>query len=165
MSRAGIVRTILIAAAFAALEVLCRLGVIPRVTMIPPSEMVASLATILASGKFNNDIFFTLYNVIAAAILATVLGFFIGAGLHALPRLRRPLVPLLSAYYAVPTFVFYPLLIVAFGVGRTALIVMGAMFGVVAMIVNTTLGLDHVPPTVAKTGWILKLDALRQLIL
>ena len=75
------------------------------------------------------------------------------ADLHSDPdRLRRPLVPLLSAYYAVPTFVFYPLLIVAFGVGRTALIVMGALFGIVAMIVNTTLGLDHVPPAVDRTG-------------
>ena len=120
--------------------------------MIPPSEMAASLWTILASGRFNNDIFFTLYNIVAAAILAAVLGFFIGAGLHALPRLRRPLRPLLSAYYAIPTFVFYPLLIVAFGVGRTALIVMGAMFGIVAMIVNTTLGLDHVPPAVERTA-------------
>ncbi len=133
--------------------------------MIPPSEMIASLWGILQSGRHNADIFFTLYNVAAAALLAVVAGFFIGAGLHALPRLRRPLEPLLSAWYAIPTFVFYPLLIVAFGVGRTALIVMGAMFGVVAMIVNTTLGLDHVPPAVAKTGAILRLGGLRQLML
>ena len=82
---------------FAALELLCRLGIINRVTMIPPSEMIASLWGILQSGRFNADIFFTLYNVVAAALLAIVAGFFIGAGLHALPRLRRPLVPLLSA--------------------------------------------------------------------
>jgi NitT/TauT family transport system permease protein len=165
MTKVSVARTAFIVLVFGALELLCRLGVIPSVTMIPPSEMIASLWTILASGKFNNDILFTLYNVVAAAVLATVLGFFIGAGLHALPRLRRPLVPLLSAYYAVPTFVFYPLLIVAFGVGRTALIVMGAMFGVVAMIVNTTLGLDHVPPAVERTGAILRLDRWRQLVL
>ena len=165
MSRAGLVRTILVLAAFAALELLCRTGIINRVTMIPPTEMVTSLWTILARGKFNADILFTLTNVIAAAALAIVAGFLIGAGLHALPRLRRPLEPLMSAWYAIPTFVFYPLLIVAFGVGRTALIVMGALFGVVAMVVNTTLGLDHVPPAVARTGAILKLDGLRQLIL
>ena len=165
MSKVGAARTAFVFSVFAALELLCRLGVIDHVTMIPPSEMVAALWGILASGTFNNDIVFTLYNIVAAAILATVVGFFIGAGLHALPRLRRPLVPLLSAYYAVPTFVFYPLLIVAFGVGRTALIVMGAMFGVVAMVVNTTLGLDHVPPAVERTGAILRLDRWRQLIL
>jgi NitT/TauT family transport system permease protein len=165
VSKVGAARLALIVAVLAALELLCRLGVINPVTMIPPSEMITSLAGILASGRFNSDIVFTLYNIVAAALLATVLGFFVGAGLHALPRLRRPLVPLLSAYYAIPTFVFYPLLIVAFGVGRAALIVMGAMFGIVAMIVNTTLGLDHVPPAVERTGAILRLDGLRALVL
>jgi len=165
ITKVGVARMAFVALVFAALELLCRLGVIPLVTMIPPSEMVASLLSILAGGTFNNDIVFTLYNIVAAAVLAVVLGFFLGAGLHALPRLRRPLVPLLSAYYAVPTFVFYPLLIVAFGVGRTALIVMGAMFGIVAMIVNTTLGLDHVPPAVDRTAAILRLDRWRRLVL
>lgn len=164
-SKVGLVRTILIFGALAGLEILCRTGVINRVTMIPPTEMVAALWNILETGRFNQDIVFTACNIIAASVLAVVLGFFIGAGLHALPRVRRPIEPLLSAYYAVPTFVFYPLLIVAFGVGRTALIVMGAMFGVVAMVVNTMLGLDHVPPVIAKTASIMRLDPLRQLIL
>jgi NitT/TauT family transport system permease protein len=165
ITKVGAGRAIFVASVCAVLEVLCRSGVIDRVTMIPPSEMVAALANILVSGRFNNDILFTLYNISAAAVLSIVGGFFVGAGLHALPRVRRLIVPLLSAYYAIPTFVFYPLLIVAFGVGRTALIVMGAMFGIVAMIVNTTLGLDHVPPVVARTGAIMKLDGMRQLIL
>src|ERR1051325_7690305 len=104
MTKVGIARTVFVALVFAALEALCRLGIIDRVTMIPPSEMVTSLWSILATGRFNNDILFTLCNVVAAAIL----GFFLVAGQHALPLLLRPLVPLLSAYYAVPTFVFYP---------------------------------------------------------
>jgi len=165
ITEAGIARAVVILLAFVALEVLCRVGIINRVTMIPPSEMVASLWSILITGRYNEDILFTLFNVIAAALIAIVGGFFVGAALHGLPRLRRPLVPLLSAWYAIPTFVFYPLLIVAFGVGRTALIVMGALFGVVAMIVNTTLGLDHVPPAVAKTSAILRLGSLRRLML
>ena len=60
---------------------------------------------------------------------------------------------------------FYPLLIVAFGVGRTALIIMGAGFGVVAMMVNTMLGLDHVPLAVSKTASIMRLDPVRRLFL
>jgi NitT/TauT family transport system permease protein len=165
VSSVALARAALIASAFIVLELLCRLGVIDRVTMIPPSEMVSALFDIIGSGRYNSDIVFTCYNTVAAAGVAISLGFFLGAALHALPRLRRLIEPLLSAYYAVPTFVFYPLLVVLFGVGRTALIVMGAMFGVVAMIVNTVLGLDHVPPAVSRTGRILKLDALRQLLL
>lgn len=165
ISKVAAARLAFVASTFILLELMCRLGVINRVTMIPPSEMFVSLWEILRSGRFNADIAFTLYNIIAATILATTAGFFIGAGLHAIPRVRRLIEPLLSAYYAIPTFVFYPLLIVTFGVGSTALIVMGAMFGIVAMIVNTMLGLSHVPPAVVRTGSILKLDALRQLIL
>ncbi|MFZ2139112.1 MAG: ABC transporter permease subunit [Xanthobacteraceae bacterium] len=165
MTKVGVARLAFVVIVFSALELLCRLGIITWVTMIPPSEMVTSLWDIVESGRFNSDISFTFFNVVAAAVVAIGIGFLLGAGLHSLPRLRRPLEPLLSAYYAIPTFVFYPLLIVAFGVGRTALVVMGSMFGVVAMIVNTTLGLDHVPPAVERTGSVLKLDVLRQLIL
>jgi NitT/TauT family transport system permease protein len=147
------------------LELLCRIGVLDRVTIIPPSEMAASVWDILRTGRFNADIAFTVFNTAAAIVLAIVIGSVLGAVLHLVPRLRRVSEPVLSAYYAIPTFVFYPLLIVIFGAGRTALIVMGAMFGTVAMIVNTMLGLDHVPPAVDKAGMILRLDAVRQLVL
>jgi NitT/TauT family transport system permease protein len=165
LSRVAVARVLLILSFFVLLELLCRAGAIDRITMIPPSEMAAALAQIIASGRFEQDILFTTMNIAAAAALAIVAGFFAGAALHALPRLRRTIVPLLSAYYAVPTFVFYPLLIVAFGVGRTALIVMGAMFGIVAMILNTVLGLDQVPAAAARSGKLMRMDPIRQLLL
>jgi NitT/TauT family transport system permease protein len=160
-----IARTALIVAAFAALEGLCRLGVIDRVTMIPPSEMVLSLGRILASGRFNDDIAFTIWNTAAAIAISVAGGFFVGALLHAVPRVRRAIEPLLSAYYAVPIFVFYPLLVVAFGVGRAALIAMGALFGIVAMVVNTMLGLDRVPAVIVKTACVMKLGPWTSLVL
>lgn len=165
ISNVAVARSAFVVAVFFLLELLCRVNVIGRVTMIPPSEMVAALVDTVRSGRFNSDIAFTCLNTISATALAIVAGFILGAALHALPRLRRVVDPLLSAYYAVPTFVFYPLLIVVFGAGRTALIVIGAMFGIVAMIINTVLGLDHVPQAVARSGHILKLDRLRQLVL
>lgn len=164
-SSVGIARAIVLIGALSTLELLCRLGIIDRVTMIPPSEMLVALWQIIKSGRFNQDIVFTTYNIAAASVLAVVAGFLLGAVLHEWPRARRVVSPLLSAYYAVPTFVFYPLLIVAFGVGRTALIVMGAVFGVVAMMVNTMLGLDHVPSAVLRAGSIMRLDPIRKLFL
>jgi NitT/TauT family transport system permease protein len=161
----GIVRTLVVLGAFVALELLCRGGIINRLTMIPPTEMVAALWQILRSGKANADILFTIVNTLAAIALSITGGFLLGALLHAMPRVRRAFEPLLSAYYAVPVFVFYPLLIVAFGVGRAALIAMGAMFGFVAMVVNTLLGLDRVPPVVDKTAAILKLNLAQRLLL
>ncbi|MGZ3410939.1 MAG: ABC transporter permease [Xanthobacteraceae bacterium] len=162
---AAIVRTLVVIAAFAALELLCRTSVINRMTMIPPTEMVGALCQILISGKFNADIAFTVVNTAAAVALSVVGGFVIGAALHAFPRVRHAFDPLLAAYYAVPVFVFYPLLIVAFGVGRSALIAMGALVGIVAMIVNTLSGLDRVSPVLTKTADVMQMDRLRKLIL
>jgi NitT/TauT family transport system permease protein len=165
LTKVGLTRAAVIAGAFAALEILCRCGIIPRATMIPPSEMVVALWQILRSGSANSDIAFTVVNTLAAIGLSVVVGFWLGAALHGLPRLRRAFEPLLSAYYAVPVFIFYPLLIVFFGVGRTALIVMGAMFGVVAMIVNTMIGLDRVPSVIARTAAVMRLDPVSRLLL
>ena len=155
----------MIIGAFAVLEVLCRAQIIDRVTMIPPSEMLLALWRILASGRFNADIAFTVWNTAAAVAIAVAGGFFIGALLHAMPRVRRTVEPLLSAYYAVPIFVFYPLLVVAFGVGRAALIAMGVLFGIVVMVVNTMLGLDRVRSVIVKTTSVMRLGPWQRLVL
>jgi NitT/TauT family transport system permease protein len=165
LSKVAIVRALVVAGAFVALELLCRASVINRMTMIPPTEMFGALWQILTSGKSNSDILFTVVNTGAAVALSVVGGFLIGAALHGVPRLRHAIEPLLAAYYAVPVFVFYPLLIVAFGVGRAALIAMGALVGVVAMIVNTLNGLDRVSAVLTKTAAVLKVGQLRRLIL
>src|ERR1700687_6186367 len=128
----------IVCATIAALELLCRLGIINRFTMIPPSEMMLALANVVATAPwFWSDVSYTLGNLAAAIGLSVLGGFLIGLAVHAVPRLRRVLDPIFTSYYAVPTFVLYPLLIVFFGLGPTSLIVLGALFGIVAMIVAT----------------------------
>ena len=58
----------------------------------------------------------------------------------------------------------YPLLIVVFGVGPASLIVMGAIFGVVAMIVATLTALDRIPRVYLKTARIMGLDPARRVL-
>src|SRR5262249_32841495 len=91
-------------------------------------------------------------NLVAAIGLSVLGGFLIGVVVHAIPRLRRVLDPILTSYYAVPTFVLYPLLIVFFGIGPTSLIVLGALFGIVAMIVATVTAIDRIPRVLLKVA-------------
>lgn len=158
-------RVAVLAGVVLALEAICRAGLVSRLTLIAPSEMALALGRLLASGRVAADIRFTLQNTAAAIAVSVVAGFAIGAVVHGLPRLRRVLDPLFSAYYAVPTFVLYPLLIVGFGIGAASLIAMGAMFGVVAMILNTLIGLDRVPASLMKTARVMRLGRLRTLLL
>ena len=157
MSRAGFIRLLVVAAAIFGLEVACRAGLIDPF-FIPPSAMTAGAWNLLVSGRYTQDILLTLGSVGLAAVLAIVGGFGLGYALFRLPRLRRALDPLLASYYAVPTFIFYPLFIVLFGLNRLPLVAIGFVFAVVAMAINTLTGFKRVPPVLRRTARALRLS-------
>jgi NitT/TauT family transport system permease protein len=161
MSRAAAilwVRVAVIAGSIAVLEILCRLQVINPLTLIPPSEMATSLWDLLVAGKIQDDIAQTFSTVATAFALSVVTGFIVGAVIHALPRVRRAVDPLLASYYSIPFFVFYPLLIALFGLNTVPLIVIGFVFATAAMVISTLNGLDRVPRVMTKTARVLRLS-------
>jgi NitT/TauT family transport system permease protein len=158
MSRAGFIRLLVVAPAIVGLEVACRAGLIDAITIIPPSAMAAGAWKLLVSGRYTEDILLTLGSVALATVLAVVGGFSLGYGLFRLPRLRRALDPLLASYYAVPTFIFYPLFIVLFGLNRLPLVAIGFVFAAVAMAINTLTGFERVPPVLRRTARALRLS-------
>jgi NitT/TauT family transport system permease protein len=161
MSRAGWLRLLVVSGAVLLLELACRSGVIKPLTMIPPSAMVAALVALIGAGKLTADIVKTFGNVALAGALAIVVGFGLGVLIHAMPRVRRALDPLFASYYAVPFFVFYPLLIVLFGLNDLPIVAIGFLFAVVAMVINTLNGLDRIPPVFLKVGRTYRLGPLR----
>lgn len=160
MGRVGWLRLAVIVGAALLLEWSCRQGWIDRLTIIPPSEMATSLWSILKSGKLDQHIRRTLGNVGLAFALSVVIGAAAGTAIHGLPRLRRALDPLMASYYAVPFFIFYPLLILIFGLNNIPIIVIGFMFAVVAMVLNTLNGLDRIPPVLIKTAHVMGMGRL-----
>jgi NitT/TauT family transport system permease protein len=152
MTRVTWIRLVVIMAAIGALEAACRLGLVDRRIMVPPSDMAASLVAILRSGSINGDIVQTLGVIAAAAALSVVLGFALGLLVHALPRLRAALDPLFATYYAVPIFIFYPVLIAIFGLSLVPILLIGVATAVVAMIIATLNGLDRVPRVLSKVA-------------
>ncbi|RXZ38625.1 ABC transporter permease subunit [Oxalobacteraceae bacterium CAVE-383] len=144
-----------------ALELCCRAGVIPAAVMIAPSQMFAHLGEILVSGKFNADIRGSLGNIAIASMLAVLLGFLAGLLIHALPSLRRAIEPLLTSYYAIPIFIFYPVFIVMLGVGPLPIIAIGVLQAIVAMVTSTLNGLDRIPNVMRKSARMLRMSRWR----
>jgi NitT/TauT family transport system permease protein len=166
MTRVRVLQLAVVGAIILLLELLCRLGIINRFTMIPPSEMVLALGQVIATAPwFWPDVSYTLGNLAAAIALSVIGGFLIGLLVHATPRLRRVLDPIFTSYYSVPTFVLYPLLIVFFGIGPTSLIVLGALFGIVAMIVATMTAIDRIPRVLLKVARVSRLGPIRTALL
>ncbi|MFL9927284.1 ABC transporter permease subunit [Herbaspirillum lusitanum] len=153
----SLLRILVVVVLIGAIELLCRTGVITATTMIAPSAMARHAWEILQNGKFDKDIAISLGNIGAATLLAVVLGFIVGLAVHALPTLRTALEPLLASYYAVPTFIFYPVFIVLFGVGAAPIIAIAVLLAVVTMITATLNGLDRIPASLRKTALVLRL--------
>jgi NitT/TauT family transport system permease protein len=159
MKHPALWRLVIVAGAVLALEFACRTGIVDRVTMVPPSQMAVALVHMISSAPwFWSDARSTFGNIGVAIVLSIVLGFLTGLAIHALPRLRTVLNPVLLSYYSVPTFVYYPLLIVIFGIGPVSLIVMGAMFGIVAMISATLDAIDRIPRVYGKVARVIRLS-------
>lgn len=163
MTKAGWIRLVVLAAFFGAIEALCRTGVISPKLIIAPSAMVEAMIDMLASGEMNDDIRQTLSSVGIAMGLSIVGGFTLGCVLYWLPPLRRAFDPFLAAYYSLPHFAFYPLLIVIFGLGSAPLIVLATVFAMVAMVMATLTGLDRVPRVLIRTARMQRLPLLSEI--
>jgi NitT/TauT family transport system permease protein len=146
------IRLAAIAVFVLAVELLCRLGFVSPLTLVPPSEMVVGLVDVLRSADMRGEITSTLLGIALAATASIVAGFLLGALLHALPRVRSSLDPLLATYYSVPTFIFYPMFIVFFGMNRIPIVVIGFLFAFVAMMTSTINGLDRVPAVLFRSA-------------
>jgi NitT/TauT family transport system permease protein len=160
MTRAAVFRLVLVVATIVLLELLCRMSLIDRLTMQPPSEVVRDLGVLLVSGRMNGAMLKTFVNVAVAAILAVVAGVIFAAGIHRYRAVRQGLEPLFATYYAIPVYAFYPMLIILFGLGDVPQILIGFMLSVVAVIVNTLSGLDRVSPVLLKTARVYRLGPI-----
>ena len=158
-----IVRIAILAALIALLEIGCRTGLVDTLTVIPPSDMIASMVDQIRSGELTASIVTTFSTILIAFALAVVLGTAAGVLIHRLPRLRDVADPLLASYYSVPTFIFYPLLVALLGLGKAPLVVLGILSAAPAVVISTLSGLDGVAPVLMKLARIHRLTPLRTL--
>jgi NitT/TauT family transport system permease protein len=153
-----ILRTSVLLGATLLLEAVCRLHIIPSSTLVPPSEMVLALVRLLGTAAVWEAMLRTFRNVLISCAAAIISGITLGFILHAIPRARNVLEPVFSSYYAVPIFAFYPLLVLMFGLNDIPIILVGYLGAVVAMVVNTIVGLDRVPRVFMKYGRICRMS-------
>ena len=145
------------------LEICCRTGIIDPLTIIPPSDMFASMVDQVGSGELNESIVRTFSTIALAFVLAIACGTLAGALVHRSPRLRDVADPLLASYYSVPTFIFYPLLVALLGLGKAPLVVLGVLSAAPAVMIGTLSGLDGVSPVLMKIARVHRLSPARTL--
>ena len=165
MKHRGLASIGIVAACVAALQLACLAGLVKHTVIIAPSEMAASLWQILRGGEFTHAILLTLTDIGLSAAISIAAGFGLGVAIHSIAFLRRGIEPYLASYYAVPTFIFYPVFIVLFGVGSAPIIAITVLLAIVAMITATLNGLDRIPEVLSKTATVLRLSPLKRALL
>ena len=158
-----LVRVAVLIAAVLLLEICCRTGIVDPLTVIPPSDMFASMIDHVASGEHNEDILHTFTTIALAFVLALGLGTLGGVLLHRWKRLRDIIDPLLASYYSVPTFIFYPLLVALLGLGKAPLVSLGVLSATPAVVISTLSGLDGVSQVLLKLARVQRLSPLQTL--
>ena len=155
------VRIAVLAGLAGLLEICCRTGIIDPLTVIPPSDMIASMVEHIGSGELNENIVSTFSTIALAFVLAIGCGTLAGALVHRSSRLRDVADPLLPSYYSVPTFIFYPLLVALLGLGKPPLVVLGVLSAAPAVMISTLSGLDGVSPVLLKLARVHRLSPAR----
>ncbi len=156
-------RVAILAGALLLLELMCRTGTVDPMSVIPPSEMLVSMVEQIASGDVTDAMTQTFSTIGAAFVLAVAAGTIAGSLLHAVPRLRAAVNPILASYYSVPTFIFYPLLVALLGLGTMPLVVLGVLTATPAVVISTLAGLDGVAPVMRKVARVQRLGRARTL--
>jgi ABC-type nitrate/sulfonate/bicarbonate transport system permease component len=165
MRKAAVWQWTIVIAAVVSLELLCRYGVISRLTMTAPSDVALRLVALLRQPKYVTQISTTLYNILISVVLGIVIGFAVAVVLYRTPRVRRAVQPLLASYFALPFFVLYPLLVVLLGMNSTPIVAIASLAATIAMVISTLDGLDRIPPVLRKASQGLRLGRLQTSLL
>jgi NitT/TauT family transport system permease protein len=151
----------IVLAALAALEIVPRLGLVNPISLVPLSDMVTTLWTLATDGTLGPHILTTLGAIAAAFAASIVTGVPLGIVLWRAVRVRHVIQPYLTTYYAIPIFAFYPLFIAVFGLGAWPVVLIAWAWAVVAVVLNTVIGLNEVSPVYVKVGRSLGLSRTR----
>jgi NitT/TauT family transport system permease protein len=160
-ARIRLTRWGLVALALLAIELLPRLGLVDRLSLVPLTEMVRQLWLLVSDGILLPHVARTVAAIVAAGAAAAVTGLPLGVLLWRARVVRRILQPYLTTYYAIPIFAFYPLFIAVFGLGVAPVILIAWAWAVVAIVLNTVIGLNQVPEVMVKVGRSLRLSPWR----
>ena len=120
----------------------------PRLEWVHPVLLATPSATIMA-GIAEADVFaralaFTLGEIAAALVIAYGLGGLIGVVIGASAMRRRVLLPLVSAVYAIPLVVMYPVMTAWLGIGPASKVWFAGIYGLFPVVLSVAAGVQLV---------------------
>jgi len=153
-----------LAVAAALLELVIGLGWISPLVVAPPSAVATSFGMLFADERLHVMFLITLGQAFAAILLAVAIGLPVGYLLYRHVQFGRAYESWLGALFAAPMVLLYPLFLVIFGRSMMTLIIMGALTGMIPIIIKMREGLLQVPKTLINVGLSFNLSSRDMLL-
>ena len=138
------VRWLILATLLVLWEVVPLTGLLPELLLPPLSKTLAVLWT--DRTIYGAALLVTLYEVVAAMLIACGLGILAGALVGGLAVLRNLLLPVFSSLYAVPIVILYPVFTAWFGIGSSSKIIFAGVYGFFPVMLSTAAGIRTIDP-------------------
>jgi ABC-type nitrate/sulfonate/bicarbonate transport system permease component len=151
--RIALLRLAVLAAAVALWEIAARSG--NPLLHVPPSMALPALGELLALRSYPDlpeHLLLTAREIAAAYALAVGAGLAVGFGLGLYRLLGRAYGPILAALYAVPAVVWYPSLMLFFGLDAASKIAFGFLLGFFPITLAVLAGIRQVNPHLVTVG-------------
>ena len=116
---------------------------------IRPSSLPGALVTMMRVRELPalpEHVWLTLREIAVAYALAVLGGLWLGFAMGLKRSVGRVYEPLLSALYAIPSVVWYPSLMLFFGLGPASKIAFGVLLGFFPVVLAVLAGIRQVPP-------------------
>lgn len=127
---------LLLIAIFGLWELFARYNIIDSFFFSSPSRIIKTIKDLLDSGELFYHIGTTLYEAILGFVIATVLGFVIAVILWWSDTIRKVLDPYIVILNSLPKIALGPIIIIWFGAGAKAIIVMAVMILIIITILS-----------------------------
>jgi NitT/TauT family transport system permease protein len=137
---------LLLGALLAGWEAWCRLGGLSALVLPPPSAVLATLWSEIATGRLWPHLAMTAAEMALGLGIGAVVGLGVGVLLAEFPALSRLLRPYVLASQLVPKLALGPLFIIWFGFGMTPTVVITALICFFPLMENTLTGISEVDP-------------------
>lgn len=145
-------------------EIWCRLGGLSALVLPPPSAVLATLWSEIATGRLWPHLAVTAAEMALGLGIGAVIGLGVGIILAEVPALSRLLRPYVLASQLVPKLALGPLFIIWFGFGMTPTIVITALICFFPLMENTLTGVSEVDPAKRELFRMLRASRLQTLL-
>jgi NitT/TauT family transport system permease protein len=136
----------------AALEYVARAGLVSRMTLVPPSEMVQTLVGLILEGQVTPHFIRTMIELFASFAIAATLGMAIGILFWRFTNVGKMFEPYIVSLYALPMVMFYPILLILLGLGSLPIIFLAVVASIIPVILNTTIGFVEIKEVLHKVA-------------